>query len=284
MRLAFLTEQQLHPSTINIMTKRAGIRCILAIGLMSTATAAFAGAWTLDAGTGELIITGTAMQANSVFDSNSKLQSIPRYGKEEAQALIEYGVSNWFTAMLQPSLQHVNIAAPFGAERGGFGYTDIGGRARIWSDDSWVVSAQATFRIPGVLDKINPAAIGYTDPEIDIRGLVGYSFKAGTLPAFVDVEVAQRFRLGGPPDEFRTDITFGIRPVDRWLFLAQSFNVVSEGAGTWGFGSFAYHKFQLSAVYALTPTLSLQLGGYSTYWGRDALQENGLVVGAWYKF
>jgi hypothetical protein len=284
MRLAFLTEQQLHPSTINIMTKRAGIRCILAIGLMSTATAAFAGAWTLDAGTGELIITGTAMQANSVFDSNSKLQSIPRYGKEEAQALIEYGVSNWFTAMLQPSLQHVNIAAPFGAERGGFGYTDIGGRARIWSDDSWVVSAQATFRIPGVLDKINPAAIGYTDPEIDIRGLVGYGFKAGTLPAFIDVEVAQRFRLGGPPDEFRTDITFGIRPVDRWLFLAQSFNVVSEGAGTWGFGSFAYHKFQLSAVYALTPTLSLQLGGYSTYWGRNALQENGLVVGAWYKF
>lgn len=284
MRLVFLTEQQPHPNAISIMTKRVGIRCILAVGLMSTATAAFAGAWTLDAGTGELIITGTAMQATSVFDSNSKLQSIPRYGKEEAQALIEYGVTNWFTAMLQPSLQHVNIAAPFGAERGGLGYTDIGGRARIWSDDSWVVSAQATFRIPGVLDKTNPAAIGYTDPEVDIRGLVGYSFKAGTLPAFIDVEVAQRFRLGGPPDEFRTDITFGIRPVDRWLFLAQSFNVVSEGAGTWGFGSFAYHKFQLSAVYALTPTLSLQLGGYSTYWGRDALQENGLVVGAWYKF
>jgi protein XagA len=284
MRLAFLTEQQPHPNAISIMTRRVGIRCILAVGLMSTATAAFAGAWTLDAGTGELIITGTAMQATSVFDSNSKLQSIPRYSKEEAQALIEYGVTNWFTAMFQPSLQHVNIAAPFGAERGGLGYTDIGGRARIWSDDSWVVSAQATFRIPGVLDKTNPAAIGYTDPEIDIRGLVGYSFKAGTLPAFIDVEVAQRFRLGGPPDEFRTDITFGIRPVDRWLFLAQSFNVVSEGAGTWGFGSFAYHKFQLSAVYALTPTLSLQLGGYSTYWGRDALQENGLVVGAWYKF
>jgi hypothetical protein len=284
MRLVFLTEQQPHPNVISIMTRRVGIRCILAVGLMSTATAAFAGAWTLDAGTGELIITGTAMQATSVFDSNSKLQSIPRYSKEEAQALIEYGVTNWFTAMLQPSLQHVNIAAPFGAERGGLGYTDIGGRARIWSDDSWVVSAQATFRIPGVLDKTNPAAIGYTDPEIDIRGLVGYSFKAGTLPAFIDVEVAQRFRLGGPPDEFRTDITFGIRPVDRWLFLAQSFNVVSEGAGTWGFGSFAYHKFQLSAVYALTPTLSLQLGGYSTYWGRDALQENGLVVGAWYKF
>jgi hypothetical protein len=257
---------------------------MLAIGLMGSPTAAFAGAWTLDAGTGELTVTGTAMQASSAFDSGSKLQSVPRYSKQEAQALIEYGVNDWFTAMLQPSLQHVSIAPPFGGERAGLGYTDIGGRARIWSDDSWVVSAQATFRIPGVFDKTNPAAIGYTDPEIEIRGLVGYSFKAGTLPAFVDVEVAQRYRLGGPPDEFRTDVTFGIRSAERWLLLAQSFNVISEGAGTWGFGSFAYHKFQLSAAYALTPRLSLQLGGYSTYWGRNALQENGLVVGAWYKF
>jgi hypothetical protein len=257
---------------------------MLAIGLMGSATPALAGAWTLDAGTGALIVTGTASQANSVFDSGSKLRPIPRYSKDEAQALIEYGVTNWFTAMLQPSLQHVDIAAPFSAQRSGLGYTDIGGRARLWSDTSWVVSIQATFRIPGVFDKTNPAAIGYTDSEIELRGLAGYSFTAGTLPAFVDLEVAQRYRLGGPPNEFRTDVTFGIRPAERWLLLAQSFNVLSEGAGSWGFGSFAYHKFQLSAVYALTPALSLQLGGYSTYWGRNALQENGLVVGAWYKF
>jgi hypothetical protein len=266
------------------MTKRVGLRFIIATGLMGYATTAFAGAWTLDAGNGELIITGTAMQASNLFSTGSVLQSIPRYSKDEAQALIEYGVTNWFTAMFGPSLQHVDIAAPLSAERSGLGYTDIGGRAKIWSNDSWVVSAQATVRIPGTYDKTNPAAIGYTDPEIDIRGLVGYSFKAGTMPSFVDVQVAQRFRLGGPPDEFRTDVTFGIRPIDKWLLLAQSFNVISEGAGTWGFGSFAYHKFQLSAVYELTTALSLQLGGYSTYWGRNALQENGLVVGAWYKF
>ena len=266
------------------MTKRVGLRFIIATGLIGYATTAFAGAWTLDAGKGELIITGTAMQASELFSTGSVLQSIPRYSKDEAQALIEYGVTNWFTAMFGPSLQHVDIAAPISAERSGLGYTDIGGRAKIWSDESWVVSAQATVRIPGTYDKTNPAAIGYTDPEIDIRGLVGYSFKAGTMPSFVDVQVAQRFRLGGPPDEFRTDVTFGIRPVDKWLLLAQSFNVISEGAGSWGFGSFAYHKFQLSAVYELTTALSLQLGGYSTYWGRNALQENGLVVGAWYKF
>jgi hypothetical protein len=100
----------------------------------------------------------------------------------------------------------------------------------------------------------------------------------------LDVQVAQRLRFGGPPDEFRTDVTFGLWPHDRWLVLMQSFNVISEGAGSWGYPSYAYYKLQLSAVYALTPALSLQLGGYTTYWGRNALQENGLVLGAWYKF
>jgi protein XagA len=266
------------------MTKRAGLRFIIATGLMTHATLAFAGAWTLDEGTGGLIVSGTAMQASNFFSTGSSLQSIPHYNKDEAQALIEYGVTNWFTAIVAPSLQHVDIAPPFGGERSGLGYTDLGGRARIWSDASWVVSGQVTFRIPGTYDNTDTAAIGYTDPEVDLRGLAGYSFKVGTMPSFVDVEVAQRFRIGGPPDEFRTDVTLGINTTDKWLLLAQSFNVTSEGAGTWGYGSFGYYKLQLSAVYALTTAVSLQLGGYSTYWGRNALQENGLVVGAWYKF
>jgi hypothetical protein len=266
------------------MTSRAGLQFIIATGLMSYATTAIAGAWTLDEGTGQLLVTGTAMQSSRVFSTGSDLRPIPHYNKDEAQALIEYGVTNWFTAMLAPSLQHVDIAPPFNAARSGLGYTDLGGRVKIWSDASWMLSGQVLLRVPGTRDFSNPAAIGYTDPEVDIRGLVGYSFNVGTMPSFVGVEVAQRFRIGGPPDEFRTDVTFGVNVTDRWLLLAQSFNVISEGAGTWGFGSFAYHKLQLSVVYALTPRLSLQLGGYSTYWGRNALQENALVTGVWAKF
>ena len=266
------------------MTHCVGLRFVIATGLMSYATAAFAGAWTLDQGTGDVIVTTTAMQSSSLFSTGSVLRPIPHYDKDESQALIEYGVTSWFTAMFTPSLQHVDIAPPFAGERTGLGYTDLGGRARIWSDASWVVSGQITLRIPGTFDNTNPAAIGYTDPEVDVRGLVGHSFKLGTMPSFVDVQVAQRFRIGGPPDEFRTDVTLGINATDKWLFLAQSFNVTSEGAGTWGYGSFGYYKLQLSAVYAVTTSVSLQLGGYSTYWGRNALQENGLVVGAWYKF
>ena len=206
------------------------------------------------------------------------------HSKVELQALFEYGVTNWVTFMMSPSLQHVDIAAPVDAQRTGLGYTDIGGRLLLWQGSSWVLSAQTTLRVPGTFDKSNPAAIGYTDPELDIRALFGYSFTAGAWPAFVDVQLAQRFRFDGPPDEFRADVTLGVRVDPRWLVLLQSFNVISEGAGTLGFSSYAYYKFQLSAVYAVTPAMSLQLGGFTTYAGHNALQENGVVLSGWYKF
>jgi hypothetical protein len=66
--------------------------------------------------------------------------------------------------------------------------------------------------------------------------------------------------------------------------LAQSLNVMSEGPGSLPFSNYDYYKFQLSIVYALTPALSLQLGGFTTYAGHNALQENGLIAGAWYRF
>jgi hypothetical protein len=266
------------------MSKRMGLGRILALGMMASPTAAFAGAWTLEQGEGAAIATVTSSRADKGFDGSNELQSIPRYSKTEVQALLEYGATNWFTVMLAPSLQHVGIAAPFEAQRTGFGYTDIGGRTRLWESSSWVLSAQTTLRVPGTFDKTNAAAIGYTDPEIDVRGLLGYGFTAGAWPAFVDMQLAQRFRLGGPPDEFRADFTFGLQPRDRWLVLVQSFNVISEGAGDRAYPSYAYYKFQVSAVYAMTPAMSLQLGAFTTYAGRNALQENGLVFGGWYKF
>lgn len=266
------------------MNTSAGQACVLAIGIISTVSAAFAGAWTLPTGEGQVIVTATPSESVQAFDENGRLVPFPRYAKDELQALTEYGAADWLTMILTPMLQHVSVAAPYEGQRTGLGYTDFGGRVRLWHDDSWVVSIQSVFRMPGTFDHTSTAAIGYYDPEVDTRALVGYAFKAGTYPAFINVEVAQRLRFDGPPDEFRADVTFGIQPADKWLLLLQSFNVISEGHGTWGIPSYEYYKAQLSVVYSLTPAVSLQLGAVRTYAGRNALQENGLVLSAWYKF
>jgi hypothetical protein len=82
----------------------------------------------------------------------------------------------------------------------------------------------------------------------------------------------------------RIDATLGVRPLPQWLVLAQVFNVISEGASPPIFPSYDYSKLQLTVVYDLTRQWSLQGGGFTTFSGRNALQEKGLILGAWYKF
>jgi hypothetical protein len=267
-----------------VVGTRVGVWLALVAGLVGLSSPAFAGAWTLPAGDGQVIVTSLASFAEQAFGSARAMQPAARYRKLELQALIEYGLTNRLTAIAMPSLQSIDIAPPMDARRGGVGYSEFGARYRVWETNGWVFSGQASVRVPGTDDIANPAAIGYTDFEFDIRALAGTSFPLCGFPAFVDLQAAHRFRVGGPPDEFRADVTLGINVTQRLMLLAQSFNVISEGAGAPGFSSYDYFKLQLSAVYALTPALSLQLGGYATYAGRNALQEDALIFAAWYRF
>ena len=264
-------------------------RCVaLVFGFLSVPSLAWAGAWTLPDGTGEWLTTLTDATSTSYLEGSAPLASTPRYDKDELQALIEYGVTDRLTAIVDPGLQHIDIAAPTNAERTGLGYTEFGARYAFLEnqDQSWVLSGQATLRIPGTTETSNPAAVGYTDVESDLRVLLGHAFTLADRPAFFDLETAERVRTGGLPSEFRVDGTLGVWVLPRWLLLAQSFNVVSEGGGNplYTGGSYDYEKLQLSAVYKLTPTWSLQGGGYTTYAGRNALAENGLIFGVWRRF
>lgn len=254
----------------------------LCLAILAFPSDLLAAAWTLRAGDGQAIVTGTPSSGDQVFDATGNLKPTPRYNKIEIQGLVEYGVTDQLTAIVSPMLQHVDIADP-DARRTGLGYTEFGGRYQVLKGDSWVFSGQTTMRVPGTFDNANPAAVGYTEPEVDVRGLFGYSFTAGAMPAFVDLQVAQRFRIGDVPNEFRADGTFGLRVAPGWLVLAQSFNVISEG-GSPEIPSYHYHKLQLSAVYDVTPTVALQLGAFTTYAGRNALQENGIVSAIWCRF
>ena len=266
-----------------MLRMRAALRSLLGLSFIALPPKAFAGAWTWEQGHGQLLMTATASTATEVFDGDRKLLAAPRYNKFEFQTLFEYGVTDNFTVMIGPGFQHVDIAAPIDAQRSGLGFTDLGGRYRLMQGDGWVASGQALLRVPGTFDTGNPAAIGNYGVEMDLRALFGLSFAFGAMPAFLDLEVAQRFRTNGPPDEFRFDVTVGVRFLPQWLLLAQLFNVVSEGARP-PIPSYDYSKFQFGAVYEINRQWFVQGGAFSTYHGRNALQENGLLAGVWYRF
>jgi hypothetical protein len=265
---------------------RSSIAALAGISLLLAPAAAHAGAWTLSEGTGQAALIGTLSQASQIFDWQGNVISAPRYTKFELQGLLEYGVTDRLTVMFLPGMQHVDIDIPGNPSRTGLGYTEAGARYKVLEGQNWVFSTQATVRVPGTFDTGNPAAIGYTGFETDVRALFGYSFAVADLPAFINLEAAQRFRFGGPPNEFRFDASFGIRPAPQWLLLTQVFNVVSEGAGDPPVfaTSYNYHKLQFSVVYELNPQWAIQAGAFTTFAGRNALQENGVLLGSWYKF
>ena len=60
--------------------------------------AADAGAWLAPEGHGQIVVSGTASSAGRAFDGSGNLQGTPRYDKQELQALMEYGVTDWLTA------------------------------------------------------------------------------------------------------------------------------------------------------------------------------------------
>lgn len=261
-------------------------RCVgFAFGLLAAPSVAWGGAWTLPQGTGQWLATLSSSTSTEVFDRKWALTPVPRYDKDEFQVLIEYGLTDRLTAIFAPGLQHIDMGAPIGAERSGLDQTVFGARYAFLTTPSWVVSGEATLWVPGTTDTSNPAAIGYTDVEADLRALVGHNFHVDVMPAFFDLEVAERARTNGYPGEFRLDGTLGLQVLPQWMLLAQSFNVVSEGSGNPAYGgSYEYHKLQLSALYTLTTAWWLQFGGFSTYAGRDALQENGAILGVWHQF
>ncbi|MEP9376719.1 hypothetical protein ABLE91_08415 [Aquabacter sp. CN5-332] len=245
-----------------------------------------AGAWTQKESEGSAYLQTIATSSDQAFDGDGDLFAAQTYDKVSTQLFLEYGASDWLTLLVAPELVQIDVGAPASAGYSGFGYTEIGARLRLAYGENWIVSAQGLARIPGAKANEGVAAIGYLDGEAEARFMVGLTFEVWELPSFLDLEVAQRFRTGAAPDEIHFDATLGVRVAPQWLLLAQSFNVISEGAGEAPvFGlSYEYYKVQAGGMYDVTPHFSLLLAVVSTWYARNAPQENGIVGAALYRY
>lgn len=260
---------------MKILPLSALLACILA-------APAHASAWPQPQGEGQVIVTGVHSHSDKGFDAAGNTVDINDYDKTEAYVLVEYGVTEDLTVLATPSFSHVTVDR--GDKSSGPGYTELGARYRLASSDDTVLSVQGSFRIPGKKRRDSIAQIGATDSEIDLRALAGVSFKLGGKDGFVDFQPGYRIRNGGPPNEFRYDATFGIRPAPKLLLLAQSFNVISDGDGSGIFKRYRYSNLYASAVYDVAPKWSLQAGVLGTVAGRNSLRERGFLVGLWRRF
>jgi protein XagA len=267
-----------------MITTTPALRVFFFFLLLAQSSQAFAGAWTSAEGQGQVIVTTTFTRSTRQFDANGHAIAIPTFDKLETNALLEYGLTPWLTAIAQPQLRRTTIDEPTNAFSSGFGYTELGARARVWSEGNTVISVQGIARVPGQSDPENSAEVGYTDPEYDMRALVGHSFKLGTWDAFVDGQFGYRIRTGEPSNEVRLDFSLGMRPASEYLILLQSFNNIADGSAAGVFENTHEHKVSLNGVWDFTKEWSVQVGGIATVTGEYALRERGVIAGLWRRF
>ncbi len=269
-------------------TRQAARRAqTLAAGLVACLppTAAGAGAWLQPAGEGRILFTPSVTFSKARFDQTGQPRRADRFTQQDSPIVLEYGYTSDLTLILFSRSRTDGTSVPGGVN---FAYAaELGGGARValLRAEGFTLSAQGT--IGRSMERGLPALDRSYWPrvEADARLLAGYSFNIGPLPAFVEAQVGYRWRNGRHADEVRADFAIGMRPHERLQILLQSFNAVAVQrlAGTDARRA-REHKLQLSAVFDVTQTWSVQAGVFATVAGRNALRGQGVVLGVWRKF
>ncbi len=257
------------------------MRCITALALFIATTPAWAGAWTLPQGQGQAIET---LYGWGGFGAPYGGSASPRETKFGAQTYVEYGLTEGLTAVGEISGESYGLSSPTKDRYFGFDYSGGGLRAKLWADDAWAFSLEASAYASGAHAADRPAQAGNTGPAADVRAQAGHNLSLFGAPAFLDAQAGYRLRTEGPPSEWHGDLTLGVSVTPRVQILAQAFNTVSTGAGAPGFSAWEAHIGEISLVYALDSRWSVQIGGFGTLFRRNTNSEYGALVAIWRRF
>lgn len=264
-----------------------------AVAVAALASEAYAGAWTQEAGHGQLIATGLYYTASSLYTNQGRKRHQPRYDKYELNPYFEYGVWDGVTAganlSLQRTSQDASASAP-GHSNWGVGDSEFFLRARLWQKDGFALAAEPMVKLPSPDASSDQPRLGGSHPDMGMGLSAGYGFSAYGLSHFVDLDTQYRARLGAPKDQVKLAATAGISLTQQIMLMPQlffTFRTSSPQAASFTQSSaddYNLIKGQLSALYKLTPDVSLQLGGFVDIDGRNSGSGKGALVSVWKTF
>jgi hypothetical protein len=247
-------------------------------------SSARAGAWTPDQGHGEIIVATFFEQADVAYDQSGRFTPTPLYRSAQASPYAVYGVTDWLAAIVRPGVQSSSLGPPQNQRYTGLGDSEIDAQARVWRDDSTVISVLAGVRAPTSGAATNSWLQGPNQPEYDFRILLGHNVSLRGFSGFLDFAAGYRLVGGCAPNEGHFEATLGFYLTPQLLVLAQSFNTISAASSNPQTPQWAQAKAQLSLVYQFSAEWRAQAGGYFTWAGLNAYRENGLLLGLWRKF
>ena len=259
------------------------IRGYFLIILLLWAPLAHAGAWPYDKRSGQVIATTVLAGADTQFDEFG--DDIPaEFTKVETSLYWEHGLSDEWTFILQPTVQNVEFNTTAGSEDYfGLGPTEIALRRTLWQNDKTVLSAQGGVILAGGGENIPDRSLGEGGTDYEARLLLGRSLLFGEMRGFAELQAGYRARGDDLPNEWRLDISGGIRPVDNVQIMGQIFAIQSEEA-TFPNRQYQSVKLQASLVWDRSFGNSYQFGLYQTVAGETIVKETGLLLSFWQRY
>ena len=254
---------------------------------------AFGGAWTMPQGTGQLIET---LYGWTGFGPPWGGNPPANQSRFDAQTYVQFGLTDTLTVYGETAFEHYAIGEPTPNTYNGLDYSGLGLRQKLWSTGEWVFSGEATAFIPGAHDSHAPAQEGNTGWAGEARLNAGRNFTLasvpglgwfpgiGSVPGFLDAEIAYRVRTEGPPDEWHGDITVGFKFTPQIMLMLQDYTTVSMSTKDPTFPAWRSSVVEASVVYAFNDKWSLQVGLFSTVWTVKTNTQHGVAVAVWRNF
>jgi len=240
----------------------------------------FAGAWTLKKHHWQTFNATTLSAASMMFGSHGRASSALKFRKFLVQNTFEYGWSDKVTLFATPAYVSVTSQVPTGKLTKPTGSSLEAGARILLFGRIGKLSLQGSYKAAGPFD-LSDSSNQKPARQIEVRLLYGTGYKLGGDDGFFDVQAAQRWLNSGRPDETVVDLTAGLWLRNDTMVMAQSFNVISSGNAHPPFAYYRSHKVELSLVERISRHWALQLGGFLSPAGENALVEKGLSVVLW---
>jgi hypothetical protein len=252
---------------------------------------AFAGAWVQDKGHGLSITTVKWYESDDFWDQDRHLNEGPRYRKMEINPLLEYGVTEDFTAGINAFIPYIDASGQ--GSNFGLGDVEILGRYRLWKDDYSSVSTQLLVKVPEAYDEHKLPLLGQGQYDLEGRLLYGRGWQLYKSECFINVEGGFRKRFGAPADEVRFDWMVGWKsPGKEWEVDFKQENIfgLRNNSGTTTSDPFRerssdydLYKATLSASYWVVPRVGIQAGLIQDLYGRNTGKGIAPFIGLWIK-
>jgi hypothetical protein len=237
-----------------------------AAALILLAGQAGAGAWTRQQGDVFLSLGGGWYSDGGYEESTAAL-----YG--------EAGVLDWLTAG-----GALEGAFPSDGSDADLSYAAFL-RARLWTGpngDPFSVQVGWIGSSDDVIDT-GPPQFDRED-ELDVRALYGRGFDSRFGVGWLNVEAGLRHRTGLSADEFRLDLTAGLRPHPDWLVMLQSFNTIGLRNNEPFGGDYDAYKLAPSIGYVLNERTTFVVGVEREIAGRNIDFGTRVRASLWLEF